>query len=294
MTSFWSGWVIVITAITIVGSWWLLFANRKGNRGPDQTTGHSYDGIEEYDNPLPAWWFYMFVGTIIFGIGYLVAFPGLGAFSGALGWTQIEQWDKEVKAADAKYGPIFAKYAAMPVEDVAKDPQAIKMGQRLFASNCAVCHGSTAQGSFGFPNLADNDWLYGGSGDAIKTSILHGRRGAMPGWQAALGDAGIDNVTAYVLSLSGRQQDAAKIAAGETAYKMMCVACHGADGKGNQMMGAPNLTDDVWLYGGSPGQVKHTLVNGRNGVMPAHQDILGADRVHLVAAYVFSLSQGKN
>jgi len=294
MTSFWSGWVIVITAITIGGSCWILFANRKGTSGPDQTTGHNYDGIEEYDNPLPAWWFYMFVATIIFGVGYLVAFPGLGSFGGVLGWSEVAQWEKEVNAADEKYGPIFAKYAAMPVEEVAKDAQALKMGQRLFASNCTVCHGSAAQGSFGFPNLTDNDWLYGGAGETIKTTIMNGRRGAMPAWQQALGDEGIENVGTYVLSLSGHQGDATKVAAGETIFKTMCVACHGMDAKGNQMMGAPNLTDNIWLYGGSPGQIKHTLVNGRNGMMPAHENVLGADRVHLVAAYVFSLSQGKH
>lgn len=293
MTTLWSGWIIFFTAATILGSCLLLFANRKGTRGTDQTTGHVYDGIEEYDNPLPAWWFYLFVATIVFGIGYLVAFPGFGSFAGVLGWSQEQQWQNEVKQADDTYGPLFAKYAAMPIEDVAKDAQALKMGQRLFANNCTVCHGSAAQGSFGFPNLTDNDWLYGGTPDAIKISITQGRRGAMPPWQQALGDEGIANVTAHVFSLSGREADANQVAAGAATFKMMCVACHGIDGKGNLAMGAPDLTDNIWLYGGSPGQIKHTLVNGRNGVMPAHGDLLGNDRVHLLAAYVYNLSREK-
>jgi cytochrome c oxidase cbb3-type subunit III len=294
MTTFWSCWIIFFTAATIIGAWWLLFANRKGSRGADQTTGHSYDGIEEYDNPLPAWWFYLFVATIIFGVGYLVAFPGFGSFAGVLGWTQQQQWQNEVKDADATYGPLFAKYAAMPIEEVVKDTQALKMGQRLFANNCAVCHGSAAQGSFGFPNLTDNDWLYGGSPDVIKTTIMQGRRGAMPAWQQILGDDGIANVVAYVSSLSGHNTGSDRIAAGESLFKTMCVACHGIDGKGSIAMGAPNLTDNIWLYGGSPGQIKHTLVNGRNGTMPAHGDLLGNDRIHLVAAYVYSLSHDRN
>lgn len=294
MTTFWSGWIIFFTATTIIGSWWLLFANRKGTRGPDQTTGHMYDGIEEYDNPLPAWWFYLFVITLVFGVGYLIAYPGFGSFPGVLGWTQEQQWQDEVKKADDTYGPLFAKYAAMPIEEVAKNPQALKMGQRLFANNCAVCHGSAAQGSFGFPNLADTDWLYGGAPDAIKTSIIQGRRGAMPPWQQALGDEGIANVTAYLFSLGGRDADANRVAAGASVFKTFCTACHGTDAKGNIAMGAPDLTDDIWLYGGSPGQIRHTLINGRNGNMPAHGELLGNDRVHLLTAYVYSLSRHKN
>jgi cytochrome c oxidase cbb3-type subunit 3 len=294
MTTLWSSWIIFFTAATIIGSWWLLYANRKGSRGPDQTTGHVYDGIEEYDNPLPAWWYYLFLATLVFGVGYLMAYPGMGSYAGMLGWTQEGQWQKEVGEADATYGPLFAKYAAMPIEEVAKDKQALKMGQRLFAGNCSVCHGSSAQGSYGFPNLADNDWLYGGSPEAIRTTIMQGRRGAMPPWQQALGDEGITNVTAYVQSLGGRETDATQAAAGGALFKTFCVACHGADAKGNIAMGAPNLTDDIWLYGGSPGQIRHTLINGRNGTMPAHENLLGNDRVHLVAAYVYSLSRSEN
>ncbi|MEH6558692.1 MAG: cytochrome-c oxidase, cbb3-type subunit III [Oceanicoccus sp.] len=292
MSSFWSLWIIILTVVTIVGTVWLLFANRKSkNTGPDATTGHVYDGIEEYDNPLPAWWFYMFVFSIIFGIGYLIAYPGMGNFKGVLNWTQIDQWQDQVDRAEQKYGAIFAAYREMPVEQVAKDAKALKMGQRMFANNCAQCHGGDARGSYGFPNLRDGEWLYGGSPEAIKTTLVNGRMGLMPGWEAALGEDGIDSVSNYVLGLSGRDVDVDSAAKGEEKYKMFCVACHGAEGKGNVMFGAPDLTNDIWLYGGSQGMVQRSIRSGRNGEMPAHKDILSEDKIHLLTAYVYSLSQ---
>ena len=196
--------------------------------------------------------------------------------------------------ADEKYGPIFAKYAAMPIEEVAKDEQALKMGGRLFASNCSVCHGSDAKGAYGFPNLTDHDWLWGGEPEAIKTTILNGRQAVMPAWGETLGEPGIRNVAGYVRSLSGLKNPedlGIDIAAGQQIYQTNCVVCHGAEGKGMQAMGAPNLTDKVWLYGSSFAQVQQTLRYGRNGQMPAQKDFLGNDKVHLLAAYVYSLSQ---
>ncbi len=292
MSSFWSLWISILTVVTILGTVWLLFANRKSkNTGPDATTGHIYDGIEEYDNPLPAWWFYMFVFTIIFGIGYLIAYPGMGSFKGVLNWTQISQWQGESDKAEKKYGAIFATYREMPIEQVAADRKALKMGQRMFSNNCAQCHGGDARGSYGFPNLTDNEWLYGGSPDAIKTSITNGRSGLMPSWEAALGEDGIDSVSNYVLGLSGRDVDADSAAIGHDKYQMFCVACHGVEGKGNVMFGAPDLTNDIWLYGGSQGLVQRSIRGGRNGEMPAHKEILSEDKIHLLTAYVYSLSQ---
>ncbi len=291
MSSFWSLWIIVLTMVTIIGITWLLFANRKStNAGPDSTTGHEYDGIEEYDNPLPAWWFYMFVITIVFGLLYLAAYPGLGNFKGFLNWTQVNQWESEVAEAEQRYGAIFAEYRGMSVENVAKDDKALKMGQRMFANNCAQCHGSDARGSYGFPNLTDSEWLYGGSPEQIKMSIIQGRAGAMPPWQAALGDEGIVNVTHYVMSLSGREVDQTKASAGTEKYQMFCTSCHGADGKGNVMFGAPDLTNNIWLYGGSQGLIQRSIRNGRNGKMPAHSELLSEDKIHLLTAYVYSLS----
>jgi len=292
MSSFWSLWIIILTVVTIVGTVWLLFSNRKSkNTGPDATTGHVYDGIEEYDNPLPAWWFYMFVFSIIFAIGYLIFYPGMGNYKGVLNWTQVGQWQGEVDKAEKKYGALFAQFREMPVEQVAQDKKALKMGQRMFANNCSQCHGGDARGSYGFPNLTDEEWLYGGSAEAIKTSIVSGRAGLMPSWEAALGEQGIDSVSDYVLSLSGRDVDMASAAEGQSKYQMFCVACHGVEGKGNVMFGAPDLTNDIWLYGGSKGLVQRTLRGGRNGQMPAHKDVLSDDKIHLLTAYVYSLSQ---
>ena len=301
MTSFWSWYVTLLSLGTIAALVWLLLATRKGQRpdSTEETVGHSYDGIEEYDNPLPRWWFMLFVGTVIFALGYLALYPGLGNWKGILpgyegGWTQVKEWQREMDKADEQYGPLFAKYAAMPVEEVAKDAQALKMGGRLFASNCSVCHGSDAKGAYGFPNLTDNDWLWGGEPETIKTTILHGRQAAMPAWRDVIGEEGIRNVAGYVRSLSGRDTPegiSVDIEQGQKIFAANCVVCHGPEAKGVAAMGAPNLTDNVWLYGSSFAQIQQTLRYGRNGRMPAQEAILGNDKVHLLAAYVYSLSQ---
>ena len=292
MTSFWSMWIIVLTTITIVGITWILFANRKREQQPaDKTTGHEYDGIEEYDNPLPAWWFYMFVITIVWAIGYLIMYPGMWNFPGVLGWTQVGQHDRKVAAADEKFRYMRDRYMAISVEEIAADPAVRKMGMRMFSNNCAQCHGADAKGSYGFPNLSDKDWLFGGTPDAITASITSGRQGAMPAWGAIIGDQGVTDVTAYVLSINGREADAAQVGAGEKVFQTYCVACHGADGTGNPAMGAPNLANGIWLYGGNAGQISHSIRAGRNGVMPAHKDRLSEDKIHILAAYVYGLSQ---
>ncbi len=292
MASFWSMWIIVLTSVTIVGITWILFANRKREQQPtDKTTGHEYDGIQELDNPLPAWWFYMFVITIVWGVGYLVIYPGMGNFPGVLGWTQIEQHDREVSAADEKYRAMRDRYLALPVEEIATDPAVIKMGQRMFGNNCAQCHGADAQGSYGFPNLTDNDWIYGGDPDAIKATLVGGRQAAMPAWQQILGDSGISETTEYLLAINGRDADEALAEAGGKHFATYCAACHGADGTGNPALGAPNLTNGVWLYGGSREQIAHSLRAGRNGQMPAFDTTLSEDKIHILTAYVYSLGK---
>jgi cytochrome c oxidase cbb3-type subunit 3 len=289
MSSFWSGWIILLTVMTIIGTTWLLLANR--TRPADkETTGHVFDGIEEYENPLPGWWFWGFVITIVFGVGYVVAYPGLGNFKGLLGWNQIDQYNAEVEKAERTYGPIYQKYAGMSIEEVAADEQAMRMAGRLFSDNCAQCHGSDAKGGRGYPNLSDDDWIWGGSGEQIKASVTNGRQGAMPGWRASLKEQGVHEVTEYVLKLSGQQADSEMAAAGEKHYNTYCIACHGADGKGNSMMGAPNLTDDIWLYGGTRARIRESVGDGRSGVMPAQKDLLYPEKIHLLAAYVYSLS----
>ena len=303
MTTFWSTYISVLTIGSLIGLTWLLLATRKGEskNTTDQTMGHSFDGIEEYDNPLPKWWFWLFVGTLVFSVGYLILYPGLGNWKGILpgyenGWTGVNEWQKEMDKADAKFGPIFVKYAAMPVEEVAKDPQALKMGSRLFASNCSVCHGSDAKGAYGFPNLTDKDWRWGGEPETIKASIMNGRHGVMPAWAEVIGEQGVADVAAFVLTnLDGRtlpegvKADAAK---GKEIFASNCVACHGPEGKGTPAMGAPDLTHpQAFIYGSSFAQLQQTVRYGRQGQMPAQAEIQGNDKVHLLAAYVYSLSQ---
>ena len=304
MTTFWSTYISVLTIGSLIGLTWLLLATRKGEskNTTDQTMGHSFDGIEEYDNPLPKWWFWLFVGTLVFSVGYLILYPGLGNWKGILpgyenGWTGANEWQKEMDKADARFGPIFAKYAAMPVEEVAKDPQALKMGSRLFASNCSVCHGSDAKGAFGFPNLTDNDWRWGGDPETIKTTIMSGRHGVMPAWAEVIGDQGVADVAAFVVSkLDGRtlpEGAKADVENGQKIFAANCVACHGPEGKGTPAMGAPNLTHpQAFIYGSSFAQLQQTIRYGRQGQMPAQAEIQGNDKVHLLAAYVYSLSQG--
>ncbi|WP_366140318.1 cytochrome-c oxidase, cbb3-type subunit III [uncultured Umboniibacter sp.] len=294
MDSFWSWWIIILTSVFLVIQAWILFANRKTpriNQDPDDpTTGHEFDGIYELENEMPRWWFGLFVATFIFGIAYLIVYPGMGNYKGVFGWTQVGQLEERQQAADERYGAVLAEYMQYSVEELVDNERAQQTGSRLFANNCSVCHGSDARGNFGFPNLTDNDWLYGGEPDDIVATLNYGRVAAMPAWSAALGEDGIDEVTQYLLAFTDRSTNDAAVAAGEQKFGMFCAACHNADAKGNQMLGAPNLTDDIWLYGGSEGMIKHTLRSGRNGVMPKFGHSLSEEQIHLLAAYVYGLS----
>ncbi len=302
MTSFWSWYVVILTTFTLVALVWLVLATRKGQQSDttDQTVGHVYDGIEEYDNPLPRWWFMLYIGTVIFSVGYLILYPGMGNWKGVLpgydgGWTSAKQWEREVTRADEKYGPIFAKYASMSVEDVAKDEDAQKMGARLFANHCAICHGSDAKGTPGFPNLADQHWRWGGAPDVIKKTITDGRTGNMTPHGDIIGEEGVKNVAAYVRNQlaglplpEGSEFDLAK---GKQTFETTCFACHGADGKGFAALGAPDLTAPAgWIYGQSLPQLQQTIRYGRIGTMPAQKEFLSEDKIHLLAAYVYGLS----
>ncbi|MBL4835445.1 MAG: cytochrome-c oxidase, cbb3-type subunit III [Pseudomonas sp.] len=292
MSNFWSGYIIVLVLIMLGLTLWLLFATRKGQRPEEteETVGHSFDGIEEYDNPLPRWWFMLFLATIVFSVIYLILYPGLGKFPGVLGWTQESQYEEEVADAREQFAPIFANFADMPVEEVAKDPDALRIGQRLFAINCSVCHGSDARGAFGFPNLTDNDWIWGGTPEQIRTTLNQGRQAAMPAWLAVIGDDGVRSTAAYVRKMAGLDTEGVDTTLGAKVFNTNCVACHGPQGKGNELIGSPNLTDDVWLYGSSLVQIQQTLRYGRNGNMPS-QAHLGEDKLHMLTAYVYSLSQ---
>jgi len=291
----WSLFVIVLIVANIVGCAWLLFANRNVMVDPGQKgrgTGHDYDGIEELNNPLPAWWTWLFIGTIVFGVGYFILYPGFGAFAGVLGWSSAGEAEAASAAAEAKYAPIFDGYLEQPIPSLIDDERAVAMGGRIFANRCATCHGSDARGGPGYPNLTDDDWLHGGAPETIVATIAHGRNGVMPPFAAAIGgDEGVKNVTEYVLSLSGREHDAARAAAGQASFSTICGICHGADGKGNPALGAPNLTDSIWLHGGRRSDIARAIEVGIANQMPAHDEILTPGRIHLVATYVYSLSR---
>jgi len=291
-SEFWSWFIIAIVGGGILWLFYLLRGNNKVEGEPGVPTGHVWDeDLEELNNPLPRWWLIMFYITIFFSIIYLVLYPGMGSFKGLLGWTEVGQYDAEVAAADAEFGPLFAKFEQTPIPELAKNAAAMAAGERLFVNYCAVCHGSDARGAPGFPNLRDNDWLHGGSPEKIEESILNGRESnSMIAWEASLGgEEGVNQVAEYVMSLSGRDVDEALAAKGKEKFAL-CAGCHMPDGTGNQALGAPNLTDNIWLYGGSPRTIKESIAKGRKGKMPAHKDFLGKAKSHILAAYVYSLS----
>jgi cytochrome c oxidase cbb3-type subunit 3 len=294
LNSFWNWFVIIISVGSILACWWLLYWTKGvSDRSDDDdgSTGHVWDeDIRELNTPLPTWWLHLFNITIVFALVYLALFPGLGNFEGVLGWTQIGRYEAELSSATSAQEPIFARFRDMDGEALVADHEANEIGGRLFGNNCAMCHGSDGRGAKGFPNLADDDWLWGDSYEQVLTSITKGRIGAMPPLGAALGEDGVLEVVAYVQQLSGQTADSELATAGESRFQMVCMACHGMDGKGNQALGAPDLTDEIWLYGGNPADIEATIVNGRNGNMPAHENLLNEDRRRLVAAYVKSLS----
>ena len=322
MSSFWNIWVWVLTLGSLVGCFLLLRMCLKNFAGVEEgeSMGHTFDGIEELNNPLPKWWSTFFLLTIIWAFGY-IALYGLGNWTGFLGWKSsnqgilniaeskaktaeyldkdsgvLVQYDREIEQADAKYGPIFDAYAARSIKDLSTDPEALKVGQRLFIQNCSQCHGSDARGTTGFPNLSDKDWLYGGEPEQIKETIMNGRKAVgMMAWAGAIGgEQGVKEVAAYVVSLSGRSINADLAKAGKAKFGL-CAGCHGSEGQGSLAlglpMGAPNLSDNIWLYGGSQRAIEESIRNGRAGVMPPWKAILGEEKVHVISAYIYSLSQ---
>ena len=297
-SEFWHWYIAVLTVISILACVWLLRWMTSGfekSDGEVENTGHIWDGdLTELNNPLPRWWLGLFYITLVFGAFYLLLYPGLGKFAGILDWTSRGAYEQEVETMEAKVGPLFQRYRQTAVLDLIKDPEALQIGERLYLNYCSTCHGSDARGARGFPNLRDNSWQWGGDPDSIKETLTNGRIAAMPSWVAPLGgERGVDEVTQYVLSLSGRATISQLAEAGKTKYDLFCVACHGADGKGNPALGAPDLTDGVWLYGGSITRIAESLTLGRNGQMPAFGEFLGEDKIHLLTAYVYGLSQGE-
>lgn len=292
-SDFWSIYIAVITVASILacGIFLKTLSGKRVAGSTVQTMGHVWDAdLEEFNNPLPKWWMWLYYLTIVFGLIYLVLYPGLGSFPGIFKWSSQGQYHQEQKRAAERFGPILDKYAAMDLQTVAADPAAREIGQRLYLNYCSQCHASDAQGSRGFPNLTDADWLYGGDPKAIETSILEGRNGMMPPLAGAIGEEGTKDVANYVLALAGLTHDASRAAKGKEIFGQTCAACHGADGKGNVALGAPNLTDRTWLYGAGETTIVETITKGRNGHMPAWKEFLGEAKVHVLAAYVWSLS----
>lgn len=293
-SSFWPLFITVIALGGIFGCALLLWKTSKvkvNTSAGDNTSGHVWDeDIREMNNPLPRWWVGLFIITIIFGLGYLAAYPGLGTYAGGLEWSEAKQYDQEVEAANKALAPMYAKFAAMSVENLAKDPEAKAIGERIFMNNCSQCHGSDARGSRGFPNLTDNDWLHGGSPDKIKETITGGRIGMMPPMAAAVGtEEDVKNVANYVLSLSGSVHDESRAALGKDKF-VACAACHGADGKGNQAIGSANLTDNIWLHGAGEAAIIKRINEGKTNQMPAWARKFTPEQIHVLTAYIWGLS----
>jgi cytochrome c oxidase cbb3-type subunit 3 len=292
-SDFWGLYISIITLVSIVACGVLLKMNsvRRVAASQVDTTGHVWDeDLKEYHHPLPRWWVWLFYITIAFSLVYLVLYPGLGEFQGVYKWSQAGQYADEVKLAEAAFGPRFAKYAGQDLRQVAADPEARAMGGKLFLVYCSQCHASDARGSWGFPNLSDQDWLWGGEPEVIKASIANGRTGVMPAFGPVLGEEGVKDAAHFVRSLAGLSHDAARAERGREKFAVSCAACHGTDGKGNQQLGAPNLADKIWIYDSSEATLISGISKGHNDVMPAHGDFLGDAKVHLLAAYIWSLS----
>ena len=297
-SNFWNIYIAVIVLFSFIGLAWLLLSQnvvkplKKGEEV--KTTGHNWDGIEEYNNPLPRWWFWLYVCTWLFGIGYLIMFPGIGDYKGYWGWSSRGQYEEEMQKANEQYGKLYAKFAKMPIEQVAKNPEARQIGKNMFDTYCIQCHGSDAKGSKGFPNLTDNDWLWGGEPEKIHETIEKGRIATMAAWGPALGEERVKDVANYVMSLSKPkdQYDQERAARGKALFSgppANCFTCHGDKGQGIQGLG-PNLTDNIWLWGGTQKAIIETITNGRHSQMPAWGGFLDKDKLHIMTAYVWGLS----
>lgn len=301
MSAFWHWFVVIITLGFIAVMVWLFIATGRArvpsqtNEEGSETTGHVWDeDLTELNNPMPRWWLWLFYGTVIWSLIYLVFYPGLGNFAGITGWTSEGQYVEEMEQATAEFDERFGELVHRPLEELARDSEALRLGRNIFAHNCSTCHGSDARGSRGYPNLTDDHWLWGGEPEQILTSILEGREGVMPGFGDALNDQEVTRTAVYVQQLAGMSVDQTMAAAGRRQYEMLCAACHGPEGKGNPDLGSPDLTAGVFKYGGSIDAIRHTIRHGRHGIMPAQKDLLGEARTRLVSAYVLSLSQENN
>ena len=296
MTAFWSWFVAAGTIVFIIWCVWLIgWSAKQGPQGKEDEdlVGHKWDGdLEEWNNPTPKWWLYLYFITIAWAVGYMIVYPGIGAFDGVAGWTSEGQYEQEMQRAEDRYAPIYERFAEMDFAELAQNEEALALGRSLFASYCTTCHGSAARGAPGYPNLTDGDWQWGGTEKDIITSISNGRIAVMTPWGQVLGsDEAVDNMVRYVQSLSGMAEADEAAMSAQARFTTLCAACHMPTGTGNPLLGAPNLTDDIWLYGSDADTIRTAIVQGRNGQMPPHGEFLGENRTRILAAYVYSLSQ---
>ena len=295
MSTGWSLWVmfLIVLNMSITLFLFLWGPRAKIPTLPDETTGHvwAHGVLREAVRKLPLWWLLFSGAMFVAGFTYLVLYPGFGNHKGLLGWTAHGELAKAEAVNNARLDQLVLRFREYPIEQLADDPAAQQMGERLFVDNCAACHGRGAYGNvkLGAPSLIDNDWLYGGTGKDILSSIHDGRSGLMPPWATALGQENVRNLANYVLSLSGSPHDATRAAAGKPLFTT-CAACHGEQGKGNPALGAPNLTDHIWLHGGKLADIERTIGGGRQGHMPAWSRRLTEDQMRVLAAYVYHLS----
>ena len=291
---FWNWFIAIPTVFGMLWCFYLTFDNSRKIEPEDEgkTMQHVWDeDLQEINNPLPKWWLNLFYITLVFGFGYLLLYPGLGSFQGLLGWSETGQYEQELADAEDRYAPLYEKYGKQSLVALGQNNNAMGTAKRLFSTNCSICHGADARGTIGFPNLRDEQWLYGGDGEAIKTSITNGRNGMMPAWSGPLGEQGVMEMTEYLFGFQQTSDNAEAALAGEQKFKIFCVACHGANATGNPAFGAPNLTDKIWLYGGGKAAIRESISNGRQGSMPAHKDLLSNNQIHLLSAYLLSLSE---
>ena len=291
--SFWNWYIAVPVVLGMLWCFYLTFDNSRKIDPSDEgkPMEHVWDeDLREINNPLPKWWLNLFYITIIFGFAYLILYPGLGSYQGLLGWSEIGEYEQQLADADSRYKPLYEKYGSKSLVDLGQDSNAMGTAKRLFSTNCSICHGTDARGATGFPNLRDDQWLYGGDGETIRLTITNGRNGMMPAWLASLGEQGVSEIAEYLRGFQQTPENPQAAQAGAQKFSVFCVACHGPDATGNPIMGAPNLTDSNWLYGGSKAAISESISKGRQGVMPAHKELLSENQIHLLSAYILSLS----
>jgi len=291
---FWNWFIAIPTVLGMLWCFYLTFDNSRKIEPEDEgkTMQHVWDeDLQEINNPLPKWWLNLFYITIIFGFGYLILYPGLGSFQGLLDWSEVGQYEQELADAESRYAPLYEEYGSQRLAALGQNKNALGPAKRLYSTNCSICHGADAGGNTGFPNLRDDQWLYGGDGDTIKASITNGRNGIMPPWLGPLGEQGVSELTEYQYGFQHTPDNSEAALAGEQKFKTFCVGCHGANATGNTTIGAPNLTDKNWLYGGSKIAIRESISKGRKGSMPAHKDLLNDNKIHLLSAYILSLSK---